>query len=35
MENIDKVMGLEQQDKENDLFNIIILIAKKQSMNVD
>ena len=25
----DKVMGLEQQDKDNELFNIIILIAKK------
>ena len=28
MENINKAIGLEQQDKENKRFNIIILIAK-------
>ena len=27
-------MGLEQYDKEDELFNIIILIAKRKSINV-
>ena len=35
IEDKDKVVGLEHQDKKNELFYIIILIAIRKSMNVD
>ena len=35
IEDIAKVMGLQQEDKQHETFNIILLIAKIQFINVD